>query len=296
MTSSEQIDCASILQKSKKKCFHHATTAKRLPDIIASGGLLSPERLGEKSDRWGANPEFGKDLVCCGFRPPWYIFKYFRGEESVILSFDAPALAALPRAIFSPHNTATRDATEFLQRSSTEQPAALVECLESRSWRNPPEFLAPKVPLSALQYAIFCDQEAKDAWSPVITEAMGKTVPLNVGILVNGELDQIRFPPDFEVKSRIRPVPDGIDRRGGSSIPDSPVRVDPTTTPEEISNDFWIDHESEETPDLFDTLFGDPASMGYRLEGDFPDWAIGDDERVEKRDPWDPTEGQSFWS
>lgn len=248
-----QTDCASLFRLAGKKCVHHATTAARLPDIVASGGLLNSRRLGESSERWGANSKLGRELVCCGFCVPWFLFKQFGGEESVVLSFDAAALSALPRVIFSPYNTGRPDAAKYLERK-VDQRSALMECLEAKSPRNLPELLAPTIPLSALRFVVFCDEEARQAWAPVVETAMGGTVPESVSILVDGKLDQVRFPPGLRVNKRLRPLPRGINRRGDLEIADSPEPLDPSSTPQEVSGDFWTISETVDAADLLDSL------------------------------------------
>jgi len=216
---------------------------------------LSSQRLDQPSDRWGANEKQGRKLVCCGFRVPWFLFRQFEGEESVVLSFDAAALSALPSAIFSPYNTARREATQYLERE-IEVSTALEECLEKGSAAVVPEFLAPEIPLSALRFVVFCDEEAREAWKPVIEGAMGHTVPNSVGILVDGELDQVRFPPGLSVTKRIRPLKPGINHRG--EVPNVPLpdTVNSSISPEEISSDFWILSEAPSPVALINYLTG----------------------------------------
>jgi hypothetical protein len=226
VTPFEQVDFPSILRKHSQDCFHHATTTSRLPKIIAAGSLLSPQRLGETSDRWGANSELGQELVCCGFRVHWGIFKKFRGEESVILSFDASALSALPGASFSPYNTAKREAEDYLNRNASDQRAALLQCLQDKSRTSPSEFVASEIPLSTLRSIVFCDQKARESWSPVVEAAMGSTVPSDVRIFTNGELPDVPFPRDLEVTTRTKPLLRSINRRGGYPASETPERAD----------------------------------------------------------------------
>src|SRR4051794_18106428 len=109
-------DVIDVIRADGPACVCHITPASRLPDIAASGALLSCVRRRETSVRWGGNADLGEDLVCCGFRPHWGVLhRHFRDEESVILLFDAASVAAMPGARLSPRNTATTGARRYMR-------------------------------------------------------------------------------------------------------------------------------------------------------------------------------------
>ena len=72
------------------KCVYHVSRASSLPDIAASGGLLSAsERRVAPRHPWGHNSDLGAGLVCCSLRPHWGIQNtQFPNAESVILMLD----------------------------------------------------------------------------------------------------------------------------------------------------------------------------------------------------------------
>jgi len=258
------------LRPSGLKCLCHMTTAARLPDIAASGGLLSARARNETSDRWGVNSDISDGLVCCGFRPHWGVLRHFSAEESVILVFDAASLAALPGARLSPHNTATRAARRYLLEDDENPMATLERC---RADKGSAELLVPEsVPLSSLRFAIFCDAEARDAWWPAILRGIGTDAPPGLKACVDGDLGGFRFPADLKVTKRVRPVRDGVDRRPTVTIADSPVPMDMTISVDDLAEDLW-DDDSEESSDLFDDLY-----VRRRDHADFADWPFDDEE------------------
>lgn len=258
------------LRATGPKCLCHITTAARLPDIAASGGLLSARARNETSDRWGANSEICDRLVCCGFRPHWGVLRHFGIEESAILVFDAASLAGLPGARLSPVNTASRAARPYLLEDDDEPLTTLKRC---RSDKGSAELLVPEsVPLSSLRFVIFCDAIARDAWWPATMRALGAEVPSDLKALVDGQLGGFRFPPDLTVTNRVRPITEGVDRRPSVAIANSPVPVDLTITVEDLAEQLWVD-DLEERPDLFDELY-----VRRRDYADFVDWPFDDDE------------------
>lgn len=261
-------DVVSALRHGQPAFFCHVTPAAHLPDIAASGGLLSSARRGATSDRWGANLDRGKYLVCCGFRPHYGVLKHFRNEESVLLLFDAPWLAGLPGATLSPHNTATIAARGHLDGDRRTTVETLQRC---RADKGSAEILVPDaIPLDGLRYVVFCDREARDAWWPVVAPAL--PISGRPEVRLNGALGGYRLPRDLAIDVRHRPVRPGVDRRRRFALPTSPIPLSKTVALEDALG-AWDDEDGDEGPDLFDTLYG-----GRREHADFIDWPVDDDE------------------
>ena len=268
MSDGRSDDVIQALRRGKPAFFCRIHPAARLPDIAASGGLLSCASRIERSDRWGNNAYLGEHFGCCSFMPHWGVFDHFRDEESALLLFDAAWLAALPGARLSPHNTATADARSYLAGDSTTTLDTLRHC---RSNPRDAEVLVPEaVPLDGLRYVVFCDGDARGAWWRVIAPAL----PATAQARVNGDLGGYRLPNDLNITTRHRPALPGLDRRRGLALHTSPVPVDGTVDLEDVLDE-WDDEASDEPADVFDTLYAGPRDFA-----DFVDWPLDDDESL----------------
>jgi hypothetical protein len=248
------------------KCFHHVTPADRLPDIVASGGLLSANARTEISDRWGVHGDLGADLVCCGFKPHWGVLKRFRDHESAILCFDAVQVASLPGARLSARNTGSPDARRYLDGQDPDPLETFRLCREQwRAGREAGEILVPDyLPIECLRFVMFCDEIAREAWWPTVDSELDPG--LGVKALVNGDLDNVEFPARRVVANRTRPVRTGVDRRPDDLVAPAVDEARLLMTLEDL----------DDAVDLYEERYGDGQERSFA--GDFVDWPVEDDE------------------
>lgn len=260
-------------------CVHHITPAAAIPDIVASGGLVSAAGRGQTTARWGANADLGAELVCCSFRPNWGVLnKHFADHESVIMSFNAASVATLPGARLSPINTARREARRFIDGSDQDQIETLDAC---RSGKRESELLVPGfIPFAYVRFLIFCDHEARDAWWPFVSGTLGIDAK-SVSPLVTGDLAGIQLPPDLQITHRVRPVRPGSDQRIGPPAQRPAIAPGPTVTLNELLEELEEEEEWDEIEDdLFEQLY-DRDRRGDAFS-DFADWPMGDDETLDR--------------
>lgn len=266
MTSGLPAAVLDELRERGPKCFHHVTPADRLPDIVASGGLLSANARNEISDRWGVNCDLGADLVCCGFKPHWGVLKRFRDHEAAILCFDAVQVASLPGARLSARNTGSPDARICLVGQDPDPLNTFRLCREQwRAGREAGEILVPDyLPNACLRFVVFCDEIAREAWWPTVAAELDPG--LGVKALVNGDLDNIQFPARMIIANRTRPVRAGVDRRPDDlAAPD----VDEARVLMTLED---LDH----AVDLYEERYCEDQARSFA--GDFVDWPVDDDE------------------
>lgn len=264
------------------RCYYHLTEAANLPDIAASGGLLSLSERGEhRAGRWGRNADLGAEYVCTSLRPHWGILaNHFAGHEAVIIVLDAGEVLELPGVRVCPHNSATPKARPHLEPAPP--PSEISGALLTR-WmhdKKTTEVLVPGViPVGAFRFLVFSDAEARAAWLPATASALGRrTFAPGFKALVDGDLDGITLPSDQVVSTRTRPVVAGRDRRVGVSVPWLDTSTMEEMSLEDLEQDLAGWDEDETELDLFDQLYG----SGLRRPGlgDFVDWPIGDDEML----------------
>lgn len=163
---------ARVDQKTHAVC--HLTYCQALPDIAASGGLLSVERRSATPvHSWGDNEWIARDFVCASLMCNWGMIKHQAdGREIAMVLINLLAMPDLSETRFVPCNTAAHRAVPYIV-GEVDPINALDECLDGVDARKRSEILVRGgVPLSAIYGIVFCDQEAMDRWRPSLERAI----------------------------------------------------------------------------------------------------------------------------
>jgi hypothetical protein len=191
-----------------------------LPDIFRHVALLS---LNERRAHGMADPsevdahywgsadkrEAFADFVICSFLPPWWMCRR-HDEELAIIALDAVAVCTTPGALFCPINSAysNHPADEIKQRRGVDAFDMCFQNPDSYQAGDAEIFVPVRVPLVAFRALVFCDDEARNHWLPLIRAALNE-VPANtpgpdkIEVAVRSGL-RFRFPGDFAPTRRIR--------------------------------------------------------------------------------------------
>lgn len=191
----------------------HVTYCRALPDIAASGGLLSVERRNATpSHSWGASELIASDFVCMSLMCSWGMIKHqARGREIAMVLINLLAMPRLADVRFVPCNTATHEAAPYIL-GEVDPIAALDDCLDGLDARKRSEILVRGgVPLSAIYGIVFCDRQAMTRWWPPFGRSLpaGVTAP-RCRTASTGR--HFRLPRDYAVTSRSGPSRDGEDQ------------------------------------------------------------------------------------
>ena len=169
-------DIAGALRQGRARWASHLTYTRCLPDIAASGGLLSPAlRASPPTHSWGANAAVGRELVCLSLAVSWAMIKHrMNGHEVAILTVDLLRLPDLACIRVSPFNSGAHEATPHLA-DDADVAASIDRCNElgdnCRAARAE-VLVRGGVPLSAIYGVVFCDEAARAAWWPAFVASL----------------------------------------------------------------------------------------------------------------------------
>lgn len=265
-------EVAAALQEGRARWACHLTYARNLPDVAASGGLLSPQlRHAPPTHSWGVNEAVGKRLICLSLAVSWAMIKHrMNGSEIAVLTVDLLRIPDLTRIRVSPHNSAGHDATRFLTGDA--DVAESIATINASDRRHLAEILVPDgVPLTAIYGVVFGDSQARDAWWPAFVAALSDDVVApEVRLASDGRW--FRLPDDFTVKARTSPTAVGVDRLVGQ-VPPGWGRVMQQFDEEEpeleephwMDEDDWDEPEEDEGPASWADFYDDG-------EPDDPEW------------------------
>lgn len=206
----------------------HLTYADQLPDIFASGGLLSPARRGSHpAHSWGANRDAGMHLICLAPKTNWGMVKRMNGREVALLIVDLKTLTDHLKLRVTPTNSGSRDATPFLA-SDADMLGTLSRVAADRRAHPDAEVLVQDgIPLSSVRGLVFGDTSTRDSWlEPAFASLSEPADWINVRIASAGR--RFLLPPDYVATDRRLPHRPGRDQlaRRFSSRP-WPEREDP---------------------------------------------------------------------
>lgn len=198
----------------------HMTPCDRLPSIFRHAALLSlterrsrglPDPPETEAHYWGSadKQEAFADYVLCSFLPPWWMCRR-HDEELAIVVLDAVSVCTASGTRFCPINSAYSDhaADEVKQFGGVDAFDACFQNPNSYQAGDAEIFAVSQVPLVAFRGLVFCDNEARDYWLPLIRAALsavpdGTPAPPRIEVAVRSGL-RFRFPGDFSPKRRIR--------------------------------------------------------------------------------------------
>lgn len=277
MTEESRAEIIEALRNEPRKLAHHVLQCTDLPDVLASGGLLSAGECGNQSEHWGSNWDLGRNLVCFSFAlTEWgYQRQRLDGKELVVLSAATADLISLPGALLCPLNSGAADARRYLE-GKTQQDSTVVKEFLSKPGKS--EILVPAfVSFRSFDYLTFIDDDSKSFWWPVVKKwCLGNQHKPPVAC------KDANFRPQHIVRERVRPMPIGVNRRRISPteverprfIRSSPVSLEQLR--EELR---LLDGEGDEPIDLFEERFCETGDR--KFEGDFTDWPDNDDEPLD---------------
>jgi hypothetical protein len=128
----------------------------------------------EQPHYWGSadKKEALEDYVVCAFMPPWWMCMK-RPEELAMILLDAEAICCKEGVCFVPTNSARNQygAAQIVTRTGVE---AFDECFQNPTTYHSSDseiFVPLSVPLHDFRVIVFCDEEARTHWTPLIDEA-----------------------------------------------------------------------------------------------------------------------------
>ncbi len=263
-----------------RQLVYHVTRTGSLSDIVASSALLSPNARRPPVARhgWGVNDLLGADLVCVSLMPSYDILSaQFPDEEAVILGFDPRAVGDLPHVRPCPHNSATPEATPYLD-GSVDPSTAMDHLLADGRWRKGELLIPEALPLSGLKLVTLPDQPAYERWADFVRRDAGPVVKV-VADWPAGP--RPHFPPWY--RPTVRPeVRQGVDQRRetvrlASVDPQGLAPLDLEAVDEEL-----VDEEDQE-PDLYEQLYGEGRGRLLSSLPEDPDDPSNDET---DSDPW----------
>jgi hypothetical protein len=254
-----------------KKSFFHVTRASCLPDIAVSGGLLSRRQRtdGGPQHNWGANEDLGIDYVCCSLLPSWgMLTSRMAGEETVILIVDAERAAQQEDLKLVPGNSGSSQARPYI--GGIVDTDEVIKATLARE-QHSEVLVRDEIPLALVPIVMFCDATARDTWWPVVERSLAQAGRgWGPRVLIDGDLNGVRFPPGHEIIDRARPITDGVNRRRADLLRSGVIPSGLTI--EEVEWDLEEDEEDtfDEDSDLWDALYGNRRHLTDYA--DFDDW------------------------
>lgn len=237
-----------------RKCLCHFTYVESLPDIAASGGLLSTDgRTSPPAHNWGANDDLGRGYVCTSLKPSWGILGAMGGADAALLVFGLNATLAGRRHLYVPLNSGSPRARPYMNGEVPDVEASS-ECVANASAAE--ILVADSVPLTTLRGLMFYSRASRDHWWPVIHANLnGAALHLDLGAWFFGEPRSpggFRFPNWYSPRSATHSGAAGLNRSRALTV--RPLEFSPrdAITAEDVERDFADEDWLEDDPDARD--------------------------------------------
>ncbi len=210
-TSLDKREPKDVLAKRGIKSFYHVLPAADLPDVLATGALLSAQARGVSSERWGRSRELCADSVCLSFWPSWGMINHqLWDNEPVFITFGPEVLEASGLARFCPHNSGSEVGAEYLRSPASSSATAALECVEQR---KDAEVIIPReVPINCAWYLTFYDQQSLESWWPICDatrQLHGFGIDLRPEV-TKPDSRSPQFPPQYKLSDASRGHPQRI--------------------------------------------------------------------------------------